>query len=155
MRTILTASLVLASLASQAALAHPPRCRTSCWYDRYGFRTCRTVCNDHGHPHHPGHPGHGHGHGNDLSELSSISALLLSTSAIDNADQKQVLLVNVTEDAANYLETGRMTGLLPQMLQLAREEAAKTAGLEAAQKLSNDELVVALLESAEKLLKSE
>jgi len=66
-----------------------------------------------------------------------------------------VLLVNVTEDAANYLETGRMTGLLPQMLQLAREEAAKTAGLEAAQKLSNDELVVALLESAEKLLKSE
>lgn len=149
MRTLFTALVALAGIASQAALAHPPRCRTSCWFDYYGNRVCRTVCNDHGHPHHPGHPGHG----NDLSDLSCISALLLSTSAIDNADQKQVLLVNVTEDAATYLETGRMTGLLPQMLQLAREEAAKTAGIRAAQALSNDELVVGLLESAEKLLK--
>lgn len=117
-------------------------CRTRCWYDSWGNRVCRTVC--HGH-----HPGHGD---DDLAAISSLGALTLLTSAADNAGQKQIVLRQATEDAAAYLESGRMTGVLPSLVQIAREEAARKVGAEMAAQLSEEDLVLSILESAEGLL---
>lgn len=138
----------LAGLQLIAIVAQAHECYRRCHYTPSGVRVCRTVC--HGHGHHPGHPGHGHGD-EDLAAASSLTALLFSTSAIDNLDDKQLLVVQATEDAAHYLETGRKTGLLPSLLQLSREDAAKRAGVELAAELTDEELVQGILESAEKV----
>jgi hypothetical protein len=138
------AGLVLAQLPAPSASAHD--CHRRCFYNPAGIRVCRTVCHGHGH-----HPGHGHGD-DDLAAMSSITALLFSTSAVENAEEKNVILVQATEDAAYFLETGNKTGLLPSLLQLTREDAAKRAGTEIAASLTDEEIVVSLLESAEKLL---
>jgi len=145
------AGLQLIAIVAQAH-DYYRRCYRRCHYTPSGVRVCRTVC--HGHGHHPGHPpGHpGHGHGDeDLAAASSLTALLFSTSAIDNLDDKQLLVVQATEDAAHYLETGRKSGLLPSLLKLSREDAAKRAGVELAAELTDDELVQGILESAEKV----
>lgn len=117
-------------------------CRTRCWFDAWGNRVCRTVCYGHG-------PGHGD---DDLAAVSSLGALTLLTSAADNAGQKQIVLRQATEDAAAYLDSGRMTGVLPSLVQLAREEASKKVGAEMAAQLSDEDLVLSILESAEGLL---
>ena len=144
-KTLAIASTTLFGLLSSwASYAHDGHghCRTRCWYDHHGRRICRTVCYG---------PGHPQGNG-DLASLSSLGALLLSTSAIDNAEQKKVLLVQATEDAAAYLDSGKMTGVLASLVSLSREEAIKEAGAERAASLTDEDLVMGILESAQDLL---
>ncbi len=134
------------TLAGSMAQAHR-NCSTDCWYDRWGGRHCRTVCHDHHHPNPPVvivDP--------DKEDLA-ISASLLAISAISIAlDNKSVALVQASEDAAAFIETGRMTGTLAALVQSAREEAAKLRGVDEAAALTEAELVDGILAAAEKAL---
>ena len=114
-------------------------CYRRCYYGPHGRRVCRTVC----HRHDPG-----------VAVLSSTSALLLSTSALNNAHHKELYLMQATEDAAHYLGTGQQTGVLPSLIRLSRESAEKEFGPEAEAQLTDEEVVRGILESAEALLSS-
>ena len=85
---------------------------------------------------------------NDLAISASILAISATTLAMDN--DKQVL-VNAAEDAAVYLESGKMTGTLAALVQLARENALKINGEKAAS-LSEAQLVDGILSAAEQAL---
>ena len=131
----------LVALAGNLAQAHPD-CRTECWTDRWGHRDCRTVCHGHGHHHDPIDD-------RDLAISASILAISATTLAMD--DHKQ-MIVNAAEDAAAYIETGRMTGALAAIVQVAREKSIKLAGIEKAASLSEAELVDGILAAAEQAL---
>jgi len=149
-QTVFSALLALSAF-SGIAQAHS-QCYTDCWYDRWGNRHCRTVCdNTHHHPTPPPvvvvDPDK-----EDLAISASILAISATTLAIN--DNKTVALVQVTEDAAAYLDSGKMTGALAAMLNLAREEAAKKAGVDVATQLSDAQLVDGLLQAAEQALEN-
>jgi hypothetical protein len=141
-RALTLVVLLGSTLLADAAFAYGRHCRRRCHFNPSGRTVCRTVC---------------YGHGNasgDLAVLSSTSALLFSTSALDNLDEKQLMVVQATEDAAEFLATGRKSGILPSLLQLSREAAAREAGTELAAQMSDEELVEGIIESAEKLLEN-
>ncbi len=151
-KNLIFTALALFTLSGSVAQAHPARCYEDCWYDRWGHRHCRTVCHHDGHHHNPPpvviiDPDKG-----DIAISAGISALSLTTSAIEDGELKELLVVQVSEDAAAYLENGRMTGLLPALLRLAREDAAKQVGAEQASEISETALVDGILSAAEAAL---
>lgn len=82
--------------------------------------------------------------------MSSSFAISLSTQAAD--DDKLQIHLQAAEDAAVYLETGRMTGTLAALVSLAREKATELSGADAAAQLSESQLVDGLLAAAEQAL---
>jgi hypothetical protein len=142
MKTLILSLLALCSLSSNFALAHND-CYTECWFDRWGHRRCETRCNSHSHP---GHPVDDH----DLAISASLLAISVTTLAMD--DHHKQVIVNAAEDAAAYVETGRMTGTLAAMVQVAREQAAKIAGVEKAAEVTEAQLVDGILAAAEQTL---
>ena len=142
-RALSLITLLATALLADAALAHGSDCRRRCYRQApTGRRVCRTVC------YHDGNPDA------DLAVLSSTTALLFSTSALENLDDKQLMIVQASEDAAQFLATGRKTGILPSLLQLSREAAAREAGLDLAGQITDEELVEGILASTEKLLEN-
>ncbi len=145
MRKLIIALLAFSSLSSTIALAHR-ECYTECWYDRWGSRRCETRC----HSHH--HPAPTPIDDRDLAISASLLAISVTTLAMDH--HKEVVM-NAAEDAAAYIEAGRMTGTLAAMVQLAREQAAKIAGVEKAGELTEAELVDGILAAAEQTLEEQ
>ncbi len=141
MKKLILALLAFSSLSSTIALAHR-ECYTECWYDRWGNRRCETRCHSHHHPAPPVDDG-------DLAISASLLAISVTTLAMDH--HKQVVM-NAAEDAAAYIESGRMTGTLAAMVQVAREQAATIAGVEKASELTEAELVDGILAAAEQSL---
>jgi hypothetical protein len=142
MKNLIIALLVLSPFSSTLVLAHQD-CYTECWYDRWGNRRCETRCHSHS------HPAPTPIDDRDLAISASLLAISVSTLAMNH--HKQVI-VNAAEDAAAYVETGRMTGTLAAMVQVAREQAAKIAGVEKAAELTEVQLVDGILAAAEQTL---
>jgi hypothetical protein len=147
MKQFILAWLAFSSLSSSVALAHR-ECYTECWSDRWGHRRCETRCHSHSHP----GPVPAPIDDRDLAISASVLAISVSTLAMDG--NKQVI-VNAAEDAAAFIETGRMTGTLAAMVQVAREQAAKLAGVENASELTEAELVDGILAAAEQALEEQ
>jgi hypothetical protein len=102
------------------------------------------------HHHHDTCSDRGDCDGADLAFMSSSFAISLSTQAAD--DDKLQIHLQAAEDAAVYLETGRMTGTLAALVSLAREKATELSGADAAAQLSESQLVDGLLAAAEQAL---
>ena len=144
---LLFSLLAVSAVSGTVARAHSD-CYTECWYDSWGGRHCRTDCRPH--HHHPAPPPVVvvDPDKNDLAISASILAISATTLAMN--DDKRVL-VNAAEDAAAYFESGKMSGTLAALVQLARENAAKVDS-DAAAKLSEAQLVDGILSAAEQAL---
>jgi hypothetical protein len=129
---------------------------TSAWaHSEHRGRGHHGHHHDHRHDHHHDHrhdtcSDRGDCDGADLVFMSTSLAISLSTQGAE--DKKLQIHLQAAEDAAVYLESGRMTGTLAALVALSREKAAQLSGAEAGARLSEQELVDGLLAAAEKAL---
>lgn len=79
--------------------------------------------------------------GSALSASTVAGAVTSTVAAASNVARKQMLVATL-EDAAEYFETGKLTGILPQAIRQVRGSAPELA------QASEDEIVNAIVDAA-------